>query len=85
MISEFRIAKGILALSVALLAPAVAHAADAVNSGKGRYSKQEVEVQGKQTNLTKPDAPPPPKKDKGPVLTVDQFVEQKREGIIKLV
>ena len=85
MISELRVSKGILALSALLLAPAEAHAADAANSGKGRYTKQEVDVQAKQTNLTKPEAPPPPKKEKGPVLTVDQFVQQKREGIIKLV
>src|SRR4051794_28003360 len=86
--SEFRFSRGILALAVTLAVPAVARAAgadNAANSGKARYTKQETEVTAKQTNLTKPEAPPPPKKDKGPVLTVDQFVDQKREGIIKLV
>ena len=85
MISELRISRGIVVLSLALLAPAAAQAAEAANSGKGKYTKQETEVQARQTNLTKPEAPPPPKKEKGPVLTVDQFVEQKREGIMKLV
>ncbi len=86
MISELRFSRGILVLSTVLLAPAAALAADAAaNGGKARYTKQEVEVQGKQTNLTKPEAPPPPKKEKGPVLTADQFVEQKREGIMKIV
>jgi tetratricopeptide (TPR) repeat protein len=84
---EFRFSRGILALSVILLVPTVARAAgdNAANSGKGRFTKQEVDVQAKQTNLTKPAAPPPQKKETGPVLTVDQFVAQHREGIIKLV
>jgi len=86
MISEFRLSKGILSLVVVLLAPVAAHAADdAANSGKARYTKQETEVTAKQTNLTRPDAPPPPKKETGPVLTVDQFVAVKQEGIIRLV
>ncbi len=86
--SEFRFSRGILALAVTLAAPAVARAAGgdaAANSGKARYTKQETEVTAKQTNLTKPEAPPPPKKETGPVLTVDQFVAQKQEGIMKLV
>lgn len=84
---EFRFSRGILALAVCLLVPTVARAGSdsAANSGKGRFTKQEVDVQAKQTNLTKPEAPPPPKKETGPVLTVDQFVAQHREGIIKLV
>src|SRR5262249_41879691 len=49
------------------------------------YTKQEVDVQAKQTNLTKPEAPPPPKKETGPTLTVDQFREQKTTEIQKLV
>ena len=85
--SEFRFSRGILALAVTLLVPTVARAGndDAANSGKGRFTKQEVDVQAKQTNLTKPEAPPPPKKETGPVLTVDQFVAVKQEGILKLV
>jgi tetratricopeptide (TPR) repeat protein len=84
--SEFRFSRGILALAVTLAVPAVARAADnAANSGKARYTKQETEVTAKQTNLTKPEAPPAQKKETGPVLTVDQFVSQKQEGIIKLV
>jgi tetratricopeptide (TPR) repeat protein len=86
MISELRFSRGIWALFVALLAPTAAHAAgDAANSGKARYTKQETEVQAKQTNLTKPEAPPPQQKETGPVLTVDQFVSQKQEGILNLV
>ncbi|HVZ86871.1 MAG TPA: tetratricopeptide repeat protein [Polyangia bacterium] len=86
MISELRFSRGMLALAVTVLAPAAALAADdAANGGKARYTKQETEVQAKQTNLTKPEAPPPPKKETGPVLTVDQFVEQKQEGVMKLV
>jgi tetratricopeptide (TPR) repeat protein len=87
MISELRFSRGILALVVALLAPAAARAAgdDAANSGKARYTKQEAEVSAKQTNLTKPEAPPAQQKETGPVLTVDQFVAVKQEGIIKLV
>src|SRR5450432_2757816 len=87
MISELRFSRGILGLFVAMLAPVAARAAgdDAANSGKARYTKQETEVSAKQTNLTKPEAPPPPKKETGPVLTVDQFVAVKQEGIIKLV
>lgn len=86
MISELRFSRGILALVVAMLAPVAARAAgDPANSGKGRYTKQETEVSAKQTNLTKPEAPPPVKKETGPVLTVDQFVAVKREGIIRLV
>ena len=86
--SEFRFSRGILALAVTLAVPAVARAAgadNAANSGKARYTKQETEVSAKQTNLTKPEAPPPPKKETGPVLTVDQFVAVKQEGIMKLV
>src|SRR5450432_76296 len=87
MISELRFSRGILGLFVAMLAPVAARAAgdDAANSGKARYTKQETEVSAKQTNLTKPEAPPPPKKETGPVLTVDQFVAVKQEGILKLV
>jgi tetratricopeptide (TPR) repeat protein len=85
--TELRFSRGIWALAVTLLAPTVARAAgdDAANSGKARYTKQETEVDAKQTNLTKPEAPPPPKKETGPVLTVDQFVAVKQEGILKLV
>jgi len=86
--SEFRFSRGILALAVTLAVPAVARAAgadNAANSGKARHTKQETEVTAKQTNLTKPEAPPPPKKETGPVLTVDQFVAVKQEGIMKLV
>ena len=82
--TELRFSRGILALAVTLLAPTVARAAgdkdNAANSGKGRYTKQEMEVTAKQTNLTKPEAPPPPKKETGPVLTVDQFVASSRRG-----
>jgi TolA-binding protein len=83
-----------LALSVALCASGAAQAATApppaapapANSGKGRYTKQELEVKStQQTQLTKPSAPPVQKKETGPVLTIDQFIEQKQEQIQKLV
>src|SRR5262249_36600058 len=55
------------------------------NSGKGRFTKQETEVKAQQTNLTRPDAPPPPKKETGPTITVDAFVTQKQGQIQTLV
>lgn len=90
MTIEYRLSKGTLARTVALslaLAASAASAAPApaANSGKGRYTKQETEVKAQQTDLTKPQAPPPPKKETGPTLTVDQFIEQKQAQIQKLV
>ena len=89
---QFRFSKGIVAATFSLLltAPAVSLAADAkeakpANSGEGRYKKKELEVQAKQTNLTKPDAPPPPKKETRPTLTVDAFRESKTQEIQKIV
>ena len=66
--------------------PTAAFAAPAapVNSGKGKFTKQETQVQATQTKLTKPEAPPPEKKETGPVLTVDQFV-QGRQGKIQTI
>ena len=76
----------VLALGLVVAAPAVAHADEAANSGKARYTKQEKEIQGAtQTTLTKPAAPPPEKKDTGPTITVDQFIFQKQGQIQKLV
>jgi TolA-binding protein len=76
----------VLALGLVVAAPAVAHADEAANSGKARYTKQEKEIQGAtQTNLTKPAAPPPEKKETGPTITVDQFIFQKQGQIQKLV
>ncbi|MCG5051688.1 MAG: tetratricopeptide repeat protein [Myxococcales bacterium] len=58
-----------------------ANAAEAAN-----YKKSEREVKGiQQTDLTKPKAPEGNKKDTGPVLTIDEFVEQKRSEIMKIV
>src|ERR1044071_8871765 len=56
------------------------------NSGKGKYTKQETQVQATQTKLTRPEAPPADagKKQSGPVLTVDQFV-QGRQGKIQTI
>src|SRR6478735_6524075 len=88
---QFRFSKGIFAgtLSLALAVPLAAFAqgkdAKPANSGEGRYKKKELEVQAKQTNLTKPDAPPPPKKETRPSLTVDAFREQKTQEIQKIV
>ena len=79
-----------VALGIALAVPSVPRLAraadDAANSGKGRYQKQEKEIQGAtQTNLTKPAAPPPQKKETGPTITIDQFIFQKQSQIQKLV
>jgi tetratricopeptide (TPR) repeat protein len=77
-----------VAFGLAVATPALALAADPpapTNSGKGRYQKQEKEVQASQTNLTKPAAPPPPKKETGPAITIDQFIFQKQGQIQKLV
>jgi TolA-binding protein len=88
MISQLRFTCA--ALAVALLAPVTAMAAkdkdQPLNGGKAMYQKQEKEITGvNQTNLTKPEAPPPPKKETGPTLTVDQFVEGKKHEIQKIV
>jgi tetratricopeptide (TPR) repeat protein len=90
MTIQFRFSRGIFAATLALLlVPAAASAAGPdqkpANSGQGRYSKKETEVKATQTNLTKPDAPPPPKKQTGPTLTVDAFREQKTQEIQKIV
>src|SRR5215467_13823565 len=88
MSMKFRFSKGICAATLSLLlVPAAALAADQkpANSGQGRYSKKETEVKATQTNLTKPEAPPPPKKETRPTLTVDAFREQKTQEIQKIV
>jgi tetratricopeptide (TPR) repeat protein len=93
MISQHRFSRGIfartLSLSLVLVAPLAAAQNNITNkpanSGKGKFTKQETEVKATQTNLTKPEAPPPPKKETGPTLTVDQFREQKTGEIQKLV
>ncbi len=74
-------ASTVAASSVAL----AAEPASPANSGKGRYTKQEKEVQASQTSLTKPQAPPPPTKDAGPAITVDAFIHQKQAQIQSLV
>lgn len=74
----------LLGTSVSLGALALAPAARAAD--KPRYTKQEVEVKATtQTNLTKPVAPPKDKKQTGPVLTIDQFVEKKQGQIQQIV
>ena len=88
---QFRFSKGIFAgaLSLALAVPIAAFAqgkeAKPANSGEGRYKKKETEVKATQTNLTKPEAPPPPKKETRPSLSVDAFREQKTQEIQKIV
>jgi TolA-binding protein len=93
MATQLRFPKAILCALV-LSTPVAAFAApsgatgEPTNSGKGKYQKQEKEVQGvQQTELTKPKAPPPAgsKKETGPVLTVDQFIHQKQQEVQKLV
>jgi len=93
MISQYRFPRMIfaraLSLSLVLVAPLAAAqnniSSKPANSGKGKFTKQETEVKATQTNLTRPDAPPPPKKETGPTLSVDQFREQKTGEIQKLV
>ena len=91
--TAIRISQGALALlltaapSLALAAPPSAAEVGATGSstattGKGKYTKQETQVQATQTKLTKPEAPPPQKKETGPVLSVDDFV-QGRQGKIQ--
>jgi len=88
---QFPFSRGIFAasLSLLLLAPAAAFAqgkeAKPANSGQGRYTKKETEVKAQQTNLTKPEAPPPPKKETRPTLTVDAFRDTKTQEIQKIV
>ena len=82
--SPIRLSQAALSLLTFSSALALAAPAAPVNSGKGKYTKQETQVQATQTNLTKPEAPPPPKKETGPVLTVDQFV-QGRQGKIQQI
>src|SRR5690348_7339278 len=90
--SELRFSKERFARTLALFllaAPATALAAGTqntpANSGKGKFTKQETEVKAQQTNLTKPEAPPPPKKETGPTITVDAFVQQKQGQIQSIV
>lgn len=50
------------------------------------YKKSEREIGTvQQTDLTKPKAPEAKKEATGPVLTIDEFVEQKRSEIMKIV
>ncbi|HVU53071.1 MAG TPA: tetratricopeptide repeat protein [Polyangia bacterium] len=83
-------AAALATLAALTAAPSLARAAGEqttpANSGKARYQKQEKEIQGtQQTNLTKPQAPPPQKKETGPTITVDQFIFQKQSEIQKIV
>lgn len=65
---------GLLALPSLALAQA--------DKGSARYKKQEIEVEGvKQTELTKPTAPPKDKKSSGPVLTIDEFIGERQSKI----
>jgi TolA-binding protein len=84
-VSRILVVGGVVALSAPAVALAAGTAAAPSNSGKGRYSKQETEVKATQSNLTKPQAPPPQKKETGPVITVDQFIFQKQGEVQKLV
>ena len=75
-----------LALALLVSSPLALAAAPAApaNSGKGKYTKSETQVQATQTKLTKPEAPPPPKKETGPTISADQFV-QVRQGKIQKI
>jgi len=75
-----RKAAGALALmAIAISSVPVALAAPAFN--KKERDLGEI----KQTGLTKPAAPPEEKKNLGPVLTIDQFIDMKRAEIMKIV
>ncbi len=77
--------RNLLGLSALVLAfPWAADAAPPAKETK-KFTKQESEVQATQSKLTKPEAPPVQKKETGPVLTLDQFVEQKAKQIQKIV
>jgi tetratricopeptide (TPR) repeat protein len=82
--SPLRFGLATLSLVISLPAAVLAAPDSGVNAGKAKYTKQETQVQATQTKLTKPEAPPPPKKETGPVLTVDQFV-QGRQGKIQQI
>lgn len=82
--SSIRLSHAAFVLLVSVPLAAVAAPSAPVNSGKGKFTKQETQVQATQTKLTKPEAPPPQKKETGPVLTVDQFV-QGRQGKIQTI
>ena len=83
MTSQYRFSRGIFARALVAarscwLAPLGARReqqqhASRPTAARAKFTKQETEVKATQTNLTKPDAPPPPKKETGPTLTVDQF------------
>ena len=94
MTTELRVSKGFLGRQISLLLvgaiPLLASvsalaAPPPASAGPGRYKKDEKSIAVSQTNLTKPEAPPPPKKETGPTITVDQFVEQKQAQLQKLV
>jgi TolA-binding protein len=78
----FRLSQATFVLIAAAPALALAAPAAPMNSGKAKYEKTVTTVDAKATKLTKPEAPPPPKKETGPVLTVDQFVAG-RQGKIR--
>lgn len=70
-----------LAAAFALLA-----ASSTAASAAPQYKKGEREISGvQQTDLTKPKAPDATKQAAGPILTIDQFVDQKRSEIMKIV
>ena len=96
MTTELRVSRGLLARQISLLlvgalpllasvSALAAPPSPASAAGPGRFKKDEKSVAVSQTNLTKPEAPPPPKKETGPTITVDQFVEQKQAQLQKLV
>src|SRR5258708_19747769 len=58
-----------------MVAVALVVAAPAVAQAEARYTKSEKEVQATQTTITKPQAPPPLKKETGPPIPVDQFLQ----------
>jgi tetratricopeptide (TPR) repeat protein len=82
--TPLRFCSSVLFLVASSSAVALGAPDSAVNAGKAKYTKQETQVQAAQTKLTKPEAPPPPRKETGPVLTVDQFV-QGRQGKIQQI
>ena len=85
MTIQLRVLEGIFARPLSLLLwPSRAGRAggrrrrDARQQRQGPLHEAGERGPGDQTNLTKPEAPPPPKKETRPDLTVDQFVEQKQ-------
>jgi TolA-binding protein len=74
--------KGLRRAALVILGAALLPASAAAAT---KFTKKEVEIQGiKQTELTKPTAPPKEKKETGPVISLEEFTAVKQEKIISI-